>query len=639
MQASTIDHMPSLKGKILFIAVLAALIVTVFSGCARPSGFSYSSVREKAFILYGNEDPDDLEILKQRLDLFAGRDGYSLEQAAGTYTLRLPASLGHSDKLLTSCINGFVASPCQMSVVCITPGVSVYDIGFTAAELSRENCLSMKVEELPVENEIEAGEDLLTLDMNTPPSRRLILQLSQETADSLRSLKASGCEFVLKDNNFYPKYKAYNPSAMWAFIPDPDDSGLFYIDYNETDCLYGNEKLLFNNLTHDCPAHPFNCLPVDDIIWEDPENTTSSGANQCREDALEDSYFFFRFDQPSYPDELSQLKLLLLRRLDLLESPYCFGMTDSGSICVKIQTSRINEAVLSLLTTLSYSPIRLKVTGSSEQLWPEYIHIYYDADSSAFEVYLPSEDASELNDMLHAQMQSPTGAKVPFQQIPIYLCINGTPVARCTTDVFFDPGHLTFNEIYMPVNKKDIPWFAALVDEAANQHLQSYYLMHLSYFYDHKSERDSFGSYVTFPLKQRTPVSVTEITAKMQEILPETKVQLSGDSGILDLHMNLPLDENLVERIFSLAPRLYEASSLKKEYFDAVRIYPFDPEGDEQCCLVFKKNSDGSISFSGYLFNGRLAPYKDKIAEAIEKDTFFRTMITDQYSGWVYRNF
>lgn len=631
--------MPSLKGILLSIAVLAALIVTILAGCAGVSDLSHASARQRTFILYGNEDPEDLDILKERLDLFAGKNGYSLEQSAGTYTLRLPASLGRSDKLLASSVDIFLASPCQINVVCTSPNGRVSDTVFTAAELSRNNCLSMKVEELPVENETAAGEDLLTLDMNTPPSRRLILKLSQETADSLRSLESKGSELFLRDNNLYPGYERDYYVGIWTLEPDPDDPCLFYTDYNETDCLYGNEELLFYNLTHDPPAHRFNNRPVDDIIWEDPEDNTSSGAYQCREDALEDSFLFFRLNQALYADQLAQIKMLLLRRLDLLESPYAYGQTDSGSICVKIQSSRINMSVLKLLTSCDYSPISLKVQGTAAQLRPKYLHVRYDKEASALEIFLPSEAAAELNDLLHTLMQSSSGSKVPFQQIPIYLCVDNTPVARCTTDVFFDPGHMIFREIYMPVSSEDISWFAALVDEAANQHPKSVSSVYLSYFYDHKIERDTFDPYVTFPLKQRSPVSESEIAAKMREILPGTQVHLSDDSRILDLHMNLPLNEDLIERIFTLAPRLYEASSLNKEFFDIVRIYPFEPEGDERCWLIFEKDSDGSVSFSGYLFNGRLTPYKDEIIKAIEKDTFFRTMIPDQYSGWVYRDF
>jgi hypothetical protein len=68
-------------------------------------------------------------------------------------------------------------------------------------------------------------------------------------------------------------------------------------------------------------------------------------------------------------------------------------------------------------------------------------------------------------------------------------------------------------------------------------------------------------------------------------------------------------------------------------------MYPCEAAGDERCRLIFEQNSDGSVSFTGSLFNGRLAPYKDEIAAAIEKDTFFKSMIIDNYSGWVYRDF
>lgn len=630
MLKSTIDHIPSLSGRLLFFTVVTSLIMAVLTGCAGASGINTSSEKQKTFVLYGNEDPDDLEILKQRLDLFAGKNGYSLEQTAGTFTLRLPASLCRSSRLLNGCITYFLVSPCHMNITYDPSDSSSYSV-YTAAKLTRENCLSMKVVELPVENEIEAGDSLLTLDMDTPPSRRLILELSQETADSLRSLISCGGKLYIAENNIYPNSLLFNSYGLEA---DPDESCLFYIDYNETDCLYNNENLFFFNLTHDPLAHPFRGYSVDEIVWEDPEENTTSGAYQCRTEALKDSYLFFMLDHDALSEQFSQLKMLLLRRLDLLQSPYAYGQTDDGSICVKIQSSRINRTILSLLLPDKYHPMTLKVQGSTGYLKPEYLHVQYNAEKSALEVSLSSEDASELNDMLQAQIQSPTGAKVPFQQIPIYLCVDGTPVARCTTDVFFNPELLLFREIFMSVSDEDIPWFAALLEEAANQHPESNLFVYLDYFYAHENDEDFYDSSVTFPLQQWSPFSEAEIAAKMQKILPTAQVQLSEDSSNLRIHMNLPVDENLVSNIFSLVPDLLKASALNKEYYDSVQIYPFEPEGDERCWLNFNRRADGTVHFSGLLYNGRLTPYKEEIEKAIKEDTFFKSMILDEYDGW-----
>ena len=630
MLKSTVDHIPSLSGRLLFFTVVTSLIMAVLTGCAGASGINTSSEKQKTFVLYGNEDPDDLEILKQRLDLFAGKNGYSLEQTAGTFTLRLPASLCRSSRLLNGCITYFLVSPCHMNITYDPSDSSSYSV-YTAAKLTRENCLSMKVVELPVENEIEAGDSLLTLDMDTPPSRRLILELSQETADSLRSLISCGGKLYIAENNIYPNSLLFNSYGLEA---DPDESCLFYIDYNETDYLYNNENLFFFNLTHDPLAHPFRGYSVDEIVWEDPEENTTSGAYQCRTEALKDSYLFFMLDHDALSEQFSQLKMLLLRRLDLLQSPYAYGQTDEGSICVKIQSSRINRTILSLLILNEYHPMTLKVQGSTGYLKPEYLHVQYNAEKSALEVSLSSEDASELNDMLQAQIQSPTGAKVPFQQIPIYLCVDGTPVARCTTDVFFNPELLIFREIFMSVSDEDIPWFAALLEEAANQHPDSYLYVSLDYFYAHENDEDFYDSSVTFPLQQWSPFSEAEIAAKMQKILPTAQVQLSEDSSNLRIHMNLPVDENLVSNIFSLVPDLLKASALNKEYYDSVQIYPFEPEGDERCWLNFNRRADGTVHFSGLLYNGRLTPYKEEIEKAIKEDTFFKSMILDEYDGW-----
>ena len=39
------------------------------------------------------------------------------------------------------------------------------------------------------------------------------------------------------------------------------------------------------------------------------------------------------------------------------------------------------------------------------------------------------------------------------------------------------------------------------------------------------------------------------------------------------------------------------------------------------------------------LCNGRLTPYKEEIAEAIQQDSFFKAMVGDYGTGWVYKDF
>ena len=634
------------RGKLVFFTVLAVLFTAVLSGCSYTMPGNNSPDEQKTVILYGNDDPEDMKILRQRLDLFAGKGRYSLSQTGGAYILRLPASVCRSDQLLRRCLELFLVSPCRMNAVCISPNTpdpaSQIPV-LTSKVLSPEDCLGMEVQELSSENEVLKGDGPLFLDMNTPPSRRLVLEFDQETADCLRSAAGQGCLLYLQDNNVYPGWETASFLENWALTSESETSCTFAADYNETDALYGNEELFYYNLTHDKLSNPYNYCLADEILWEDPDESTSSGSNQCREDALEDSFLFFQLSPSSLStpsnDVLSQLRMILLRRLDLLDSPYAFGETPDGSICVKIRSSRINMAVLSLLTTCDRSPMQLAVPGSSKRLTPQYMHAQYNADTSAFEVSLPSVAASELNDMLHAQMQGPTGANAPFQQIPIFLCAGSTPIARCTTDVFFDPGLLRFKETFMPEDSEDFPWFTALVQEAANQHQSSFPSLGLDYLFYHDGEADTYGSSVTFPLKQRSPVPESEIAEKMQKILPGTQVRLAEDSGTLIIYMNLPVDEHLVGSIFSLAPKLFEASALKKEYYNSVWIYPLLPQGDEKCSLVFSKQTDGSISFTGYLCNGRLTAYEEEIAKAIEGDTFFRSMISSEYSGWVYRDF
>ena len=199
----------------------------------------------------------------------------------------------------------------------------------TVAQPAPENCRGMKVEELSADNEISGKDGPLTLDMNTPPARRLILEFDEETAGSMRAAIDQGCDLCLKDNTFFVGYETNRYSSEWPLTVCPDNPDAFYVDYNETDFLYGNEDLFYYNLTHDTLSRPYNYCKTDEILWEDPEESTSSGSNQCREDDLNSSFLFFQLSSYNKPsaDERSQVRMLLLRRLDLLSSPYAYGQT------------------------------------------------------------------------------------------------------------------------------------------------------------------------------------------------------------------------------------------------------------------------------------------------------------------------
>ena len=606
----------------------------------------------RTILLYGNDDPKDLEILLQRLDLFAGKGNYELTEEDGYLSLRLPAYLFRNDDYLSECLEELLTGTGRLNFSDEGPGdLNALRGMFTLARVQEDTLHDIEVQHLYIPDEVQAGEDLPILSTDLPPARRLVLKIDEETASHVEEALKRGRKLSLTDNYIYDDY----PTAKclgyrWIVTASPDDAGTVCIDCDESEILYEHESLFTYNLTHPKLSRPYNYCIADEVTWEDPAGTDSSGARQCPVDMVcadpGESWVFF---QASPSDIVANnnregARRLLLQRLDLTGLPYALGQTEKGAFCVKIGASRISASIPELL--LSYAgreSLNLYVPGWPKLISTSYSRTEYDKENASFKMYLSEESVKELRAAVRDGGTSPREnstdqgtAAAGEQAVPVFLRRDSIPIAVCSLEPSFDGRVLTFEDCILPDNGDDHSWFAALIQNITNTHDPSVPLLMLDYMYLSEGGHRSFDS-SDLPVREQPLCSVETITGKVQKILPGATVSLSPNMINLEIHMNLPADGELIRQTFSLVPTILEACSLHSACYDHVKIYPLEPVDDERCWLTFSREQYGSISFAGYMCNGRLDACAEELTKAIQNDTFFSSMISSEYSGWFYR--
>ena len=638
---------------LLVIALAAGSLILIHLPGKKTGAADSSGTVMKTIILYGNDDPADLEILKNRLDVFAGKRNYSLTEANGCLKLCLPFSKALDYNRIKIILETFLTEPGPSYAACARPGVNSYiESHYTVAAVTPEDISHININDISnAGNSLPTDEFLQVPVLETGEARthRFYLKMKDSAASRLRQVLERGDNLCLLNHCIYDNYNTNKYYIEgWELKGDPDDHSTFYIEYSDSDELYGNERILKYNLTHASLSQPYNYCLIDEVEWADPDTGIYSGKYQRREDEIGDSWYYFQtgFNKAIAADERADIEHLLCRRLDLLESPYAIGHTQQGDICVRIRSLRINKRVVNLLREVNaMNRYYLKIPCADDYLSPDYSKIHYDSKSSSFVITLPDEDLERLEDSVKG-----SSGKEP---VDIYLCTDDGPVGRTSFSLQTESNELQFSNTVFNREKgdnvdrqksenEDYSWFAALLDGSAGLD-SSISLLFNNYYFRHDAGTDIFNDPDSFPLKEEKIVSVEEIEKQIRQLLPQAEVGLSYDSNTLNIHMNLEHGEDLPDRIYEYAPRLMEICSLKDSYYSNVRIYPCEYKGDERAWLVFSKSTkEGKtdISFNGYFYNGRMDAYADRILELEKTNSYFRDMIINpEYDGWTLRDF
>lgn len=649
----SVEKKRSLITVLTILILTAAASVLLLTGPKRGGNSAAHGKKTRTILLYGNEDPGDLEILRQRLDLFAGRGNYELAEEDGYLSLRIPATLFRSDTYLKLCLEEMLTGTGQLSISDAAADDPLSLQGtLTLAKVKEDTLRGVEIEHLYAPQEVQAGEDLPFLSTDLPPTRRLVLKVDEDTASRVEDALEKGRNLSLTDTDLYDDYPTLKyGSFRWIVTASPNDAGTLFIECDESEILYGHEELFTYNLTHPKLSRPYNCVITDEVTWEDPAMSNSCGTGQCRVDLVcaspGEPWVFFQASPgaDAASDERESARRLLLQRLDLTGLPYALGQTEEGAFCVKIDASRISASIPDLLLApASRESLNLYVPGSENLISAKYARTEYDKEKGVLNMYLSGESAGALQasvmaygSKLQENHEEQGAAAADEKTVPVYLRKDSIPLAGCRLDPAFDGNVLTFEDCILPDNGEDHSWFAALIQNIANTSDSSIPFLSIDYMYVSRDGHLSFDA-GELPVQEQSLCPIESIAEKVRKILPGATVSLDPNRLTPEIHMNLPADGELIRNIFSLVPALLNAGSMDSGCHEQVRIFPLEPVGDERCWLTFSRDVHGSIGFSGYLYNGRLDAYSEELAQAVKEDAFFQSMILSEYNGWFYRS-
>lgn len=645
------------KGFFILLLVLAAAAAgaACFWIAGRKSSGSGDDLIMKSVILYGNDDPEDLVILKERLDIFADKGKYTLTQENGCLLLRLPIPRDQGRDYLIQSLEYFLIEPGMRSIICAPPGESGYDNAYyTAASISPDTCTGTDTVNTDTSAEIgseDADLKIPVLSTDEGASRYFIIRLEDNVSSIIHSVIDKGSVIALSGNNIYQDYDTNEYLRDgWELYADPDDPCAFYIEYDEMDFLYGHEDSLTCILQNDALSHPFNYIISDEVNWMEPGTGGSEGTFQRSEASLGDSWFFFEtlpYRQPS-ADEREEFDRILARRLDYLESPYAIGHTPDGAVCVKTDSDRLNKNILDLLLA-DNDYIQLYIPSAEYRAQIEYADIRYNPDTAAIEITLPEESLQAMQDAL--QDISPISEAGSSD---LYLITNSGPIARTELKIPASDETFVFKEmIFAPEDSAgtDLGWLADLLLDCVESSAPDLRNFSLNQYYRHEPGLDTYNDPDIFSFRNTGLFEIEETAEKIRDILPRADVSLSEYCSTLIVDMHLETDSSLPDRLFELAPRILEASSLDTSYYSTLQLNVCDERddmADERAWLLFKRENYGSdftqdgvhIHFSGLLFNGRMDAYTDRILELLKTDSFFRKMIwIPEIDNWMLRDF
>lgn len=633
------------------ILIIAAGALFFFNTGQNPSAKDFSRTAAKTVILYGNDNPQDLKILKERLNLFYGKRNYSITKENGCLALRLPLTQDQNNDDLNECLERFLIEPGARNIVCAPPEETGYSNAlYTIAQVNPDTCMETGTEKA-ASSESWFSEDENTkipvLNLYDSPANRFMIRLDDETSAIVHKKVDSGAAIFLLNNLVYSDYET-NRFFREGFElrADPDDPCLFFTEYSPMSILNAHADSQAYILQHEVLTRPYNYCIQDDIEWLDPIDSSFSGAFQVPEEELGDSWFFFQAHPYSRPsaDEREEIDRFLTRRLDLLESSYAVGHTPDGAVCVKTTSLRINKNIIDLLLDVD-GHISLCVPSAELYTEPEYADIRFQPDTGAIELAIPEEDLLRIQDEVQQITQT--------DNADLYLRTDSGPIARTKLTIPASTDILLFEELaFDPQDSsdKDFAWLVNLLRAAVESSNSDLVGFNLDYYYRHEPGQDTWNDPEVFPLKSTGFISIDDVKQKIRAFLPQAEIRLSENSSSLYVDMHLKADDTLPERIFELVPDILEAASLENSYYDNLHLDICDDSDDhmdERDWINISREPYGSdysdsgiyLHFSGYLFNGRMDSYADRILELQKLDSFFDSMtLMPVFDGWRLRD-
>lgn len=576
------------------------------------------------------------ELLKARLDIFAGEDPYQMTLDGDTVDLFLPDGR-------------FADGGLEYTLRCyLSRATELYALQVFTDRLEQENDWVGTFGIVPVSREelervtVQYGavsgadpETLAKLGIEGDSYTYVALVLTSECAQRLEEASEAW------ENGFcFSQDMGNSPWYSFYTVPGNDNRTFYLINSDQTP--YFSELLAFN-LTH--PALPYHfqySLDLNETTeWERVEEASGqAGRNQCNAEDLtgQTVTFVLKCYEDKYTaGEWYDLNAALKDRLDALEIPYAFSLNISDGYTYATVRCPLRHMGIPIIASIGETSFTLQAGLTERSLYQAALVHRTGPGASSLELEGTGSDVSKLTEVSQAAMDDGDGV--------IYLKLGKTRVLQTMVDAVIEDGTIAFDRLCFNGNAKvteETDWLLGFLDIVRNGNplRKSFRFASLQYNPD---EAGKLPGAANFEIVHQNELHILE---SIQAVCPDGKVYTGNDLGTIYVLLHLEINDQLPEKSIEIAERIYNAFDFASSSFDAVTLYLVDEDNltMERARLFFDKsyNSYSSDTSEGYVYargifcGGRLEPYKDLMRSAVENSAFLKGLYHPDKSDWTW---
>lgn len=535
-----------------------------------------------------------LEIVRQRLNILAGEDGYRLSEKDGSVRLGVAQEV-FGDLPPVNILKCYVTRPVQIYLIEFSDGTS-WNPQRAALDRADLESVVLRSGNVPGAEDAQAGQYI---------ELTLTEQAAQRIAGDLSGWNQI-CYAQDVDMNTY-MYMDCVPAA---------DGRTFYLVNSDTDPRY-NQTLLYN-LTHAPLAEAFGVQADLRAVWEDPSAAAVPGKNQVSAGEITGecvTMFYTTYTDDVTAGEWLDTQISMKARLDSVGTPYAFG-TPEGSefgIAVRIGTERMSRGLMQYLGQDNPFSVRAGLGYCSTY------SASFAAENGAL-LYTPAEyQIEDLKAMVKDALAD--------GQTLLTLSAGQMPLLQTELRPLPEDGSIRFDALstFDGADASEQPWLAEMICAySQNQLPNSYYLEQHRF----SSEEAAFGVHYG--------QMHAEFEQAVHSVCPGVLVHFSEDETTAYVHLDLNVDETMVPEAAEKARAIFEAVSFPDTNLSTLILYMTEDEDDmlkERSRIIFNRiaglygyDETGYVCASGIMLNGRMDRYKDDLAAIVSTDEFYLSL-------------
>lgn len=574
----------------------------------------------------GYEDAfeDNTAILKERLNIFAGRRNYRLRKSGShSADLYLPAkAFGEAD-------------PDKVLRFCLTCEGRMYLVDRTYTE-DQQDPVVINPDYIEQIDSAYGAIPNLNISKDTwedPEYDYLTLHLNKEGRKILSGIRPENAIIAsdVFDRNILSDYRYHLYPSYFGQDPFPDP--IYIMNFVKDLSCPEYMPLIEYLFTHE-PMKGHLEYDIEELIRWETGTKEDAGANQQAESEIpEDSLtLILRHEDINITSGMRVDTMdIIKKRCDSLDLPYAFGSMkdDKNSFAVKIGRDHLNPGILHYIANRNIKP-KLTVGTQNLSISLNDISVEEEEGKTGLQIAISQEaDRKILSDLVQSEpdllcrfsISDYISASIPFLQDSLGDAFDGTSIhlsRSCYDDKVLSPKEDSWITDFL---------MAVLDTSSANiitfkETLQSDPVL--------ASPHWSYGM-IDEDYIQR-------MKEKVQSLVPGAEVitcnDITDNTTALKVKLHLSVDDGFPEQALSIAQKIYEYADLDQSIFNTLTIYPTDTDIRQkefadivfQCHMGKDLLQDGVDVVSGRFFGGRMEQYQDEFRHFLTNSDFYREL-------------